>query len=84
MTMVAVAIGASAVVGLYTADRQRSAAKKAADDAEEQAILDRERAAAAETFAVDEEGGIGSLGKIDLALDDELETDKKVRNKLRV
>ena len=71
--------GAIVATSLYQADQAKSAAKKAKKDAEAQALEDQQQAAKAEAFAESEEGGLGSLGKVDLALDDELETDQKIK-----
>tara|TARA_R110002020_G_scaffold203513_1_gene407210 strand:+ start:627 stop:893 length:267 start_codon:yes stop_codon:yes gene_type:complete len=73
ITAAAVIIGGTS---LYSSIKAEEAQDEAEEDAKKQAIKDKERAASEEAFSRDEGGGIGSLGKINLAIDDDLEDDQ--------
>ena len=66
---VAVAVSVIAVSSVYTAVE----AKKAKDDAEEQAEEDRIRALEAAEFAETEGEGVGLMGKVNLSIDETLD-----------
>lgn len=69
------AVAVSTLVGVGTAAYQASEARDAADDAREQAKQDRADALRAEQFADTEGEGQGSLGNIDLSIDETVDTD---------
>lgn len=68
-------IGVALATTLYTQDQAKSAQDKAKKQAEE----DAQAAAEAETFAETEGQGIGELGNIELAVDDDLTEKEKLK-----
>ena len=72
-----VAVGVMAVSSVYTAVES----KKAADDAKDQAKLDKANALKAAQFADEEGEGIGQLGNINLSIDDTLDDDARRQGK---
>ena len=84
MSWVATAIVTSAVIGAGTSMYQADKAEEAAEDAERQAEEDRLRAEKAAKLADREGGGIGSLGKIDLAIDDEIDENRTVGGSISI
>jgi len=61
-----------AVTTIYSATEAKKAKKKAKKDADEQAVQARQ----AEVFAETEGEGIGSLAKVSLEVDDELDDEE--------
>lgn len=70
--------GAIVVSTVGTHMKQQQAQKKAKRDAEKKALEDAKQARKAETFAETEGSGVGSLGKVSLEVDDELDEDEEV------
>lgn len=71
---------AGAIVGssLVVQQQQKRATKKAQKKAEEDALEAEKQARKAEVFAETEGEGVGSLGKISLEVDDDLDEDEEV------
>ena len=76
--------GAIVVSSVGIGIQQKNAQKQAKRDAEKQALEAEKQARKSEVFGETEGEGIGSLGKISLEVDDELDEDKSVSNNLRI
>lgn len=81
MSWVATAVAVSTGAQLYQARQNRIEARKAEKRAKKDALKDRIDARRAEVFAETEGQGIGQLGNVDLAIDDELDPTGKLRSK---
>ena len=76
--------GAIVVSTVGISIQQKNAQKQAKRDAEKQALEAEKQSRKAEVFAETEGEGVGSLGKVSLEVDDELDEDKSVSSNLRI
>ena len=67
-------------IGNFTGSNQRKAQRQA----RQQALEDEKRAKEAEVFAETEGQGLGNLGKVRLAVDDDLTEEEMLRRKGKV
>ena len=70
--------GAIVVSTVGISIQQKNAQKQAKRDAEKQALEAEKQSRKAEVFAETEGEGVGSLGKVSLEVDDELDEDEEV------
>ena len=79
MSWVAVAVVASAVIGAGNAEVQRKKGVKARKKAKKQADADLLAQQKAERFAEREGDGLGEIGQVSLAIDNEIDEEEELR-----